>query len=205
MQLAPVPYLPEIRLHQADEATGLWELAGGYHSDEPAPFWAFAWPGGQALARHLLDHPETVTGHRVLDLACGSGIVGIAAALAGATSVEAVDIDPAALDAVARNAEANGVTVTGTVADILDGDTRGADVVVAGDVFYSAAMAGRVRAFLRRAARNGARVLVGDPDRDHFPRNLFTEVARHQVPTRPALEDTTTKPVTIWVLSQAPS
>jgi predicted nicotinamide N-methyase len=171
-----VPFVPEIRLYQADESTGLWDATGGeYHSDRPPPFWAFAWAGGLALARYVLDRPETVAGRRVLDIASGSGLVAIAAALAGAASVRAVDVSPDAVAVARRNARANGVTITATVEDIhdsvrpdrdgSDGGGRPADVVLAGDVFYTEAVAERALRFLRYAGRDGARVLVGDPDR----------------------------------------
>jgi predicted nicotinamide N-methyase len=200
-RLRPAPFVPEIRLYQAEESTGLWEATGGgYRSDQPPPFWAFAWPGGQALARHVLDHPDIVAGRHVLDLAAGSGIVAIAAVTAGASDARAVDVDPDAVTALGLNARANGVAVTGVVGDILRGDAGGAEVVLAGDVFYSKAMADRVLAFLRRAARDGARVLVGDPEREYFPRGRFRQVGAYDVPTRPALEDRRVMRTTIWEL-----
>jgi predicted nicotinamide N-methyase len=160
------------RAAPADDPIGLWELGEGeYRSEQPPPFWAFAWAGGQALARYVLEHPDLVAGRRVLDLAAGSGLVAIAAAKAGAASVRAVDIDPLAMAAIELNAATNGVTVTAELADILDAGRADADVVLAGDVFYSAAMAARVYAFLRRAVRDGARALVGDPDRAFLPRD----------------------------------
>jgi predicted nicotinamide N-methyase len=199
--LAAVPFVPEIRLHLAPEAVGLWDAtAGEYRSDEPPPFWAFAWPGGQGLARYLLDHPEVVAGRRVLDVATGSGLVAIAAARAGAARVRAVDVDPDATAAVARNAAANGVEIETATADILDGDARGVEVVLAGDAFYTAATAGRMLGFLRRAGRDGATVLVGDPDREFLPRRLFTAVAGYDVPVRPALEDVPVRHTTVWRL-----
>ena len=205
-RLAPVPFVPEVLLHQADEPIGLWELTEGeYHSDQPPPFWAFAWAGGQALARHLLDHPETVRGRAVLDLAAGSGLVGIAALAAGAARVRAVEVDPTAIGAIEANAAANGVAIETELGDILTGDHRGAGVVLAGDVFYSKAMSDRMLAFLRRAARNGARVLVGDPERAFLPRRFFTAVARYDVPVPFALESTTVKPTTVWELPAPPS
>ncbi|MGC9667828.1 class I SAM-dependent methyltransferase [Planosporangium sp. 12N6] len=201
IRLAAVPFVSGIRLYQAAEPVGLWELAGGdYSSDRPPPFWAFAWAGGQALARYVIDHPDTVRGRRVLDLACGSGIVAVAAATAGAAAVHAVDVDPDAVRAVARNAAANGVTVRTTLGDILAGDAGDAEVVLVGDAFYSGAMADRVLRFLRRAARDGARVLVGDPDRKFLPRRLFRPLRVYDVPTRPALEDVPVKRTTIWEL-----
>ncbi len=187
---------------QADAATGLWDLTGGvYRSDEPPPFWAFPWAGGQGLARHLLDHPDLVAGRRVLDLATGSGLVAVAAARAGAAGVRAVDVDPAATAAATANAAANAVDITVSTADVLDADADGAEVVLAGDAFYSATMAARVLGFLRRAARDGAHVLVGDADRGFLPRRLFRSLAVYDVPVPPALEDVPARRVTVWELS----
>jgi predicted nicotinamide N-methyase len=220
LTLGPVPLTPELQLYQADEPIGLWELTEGtfgeatgaaadepavrYRSDQPPPFWAFAWAGGQALARYLLDHPETVRGRRVLDLASGSGLVAIAAARAGAARVRAVDIDPLALAAVEVNAQANDVSVLGLLADVLDTDAAGidgpADVVTAGDVFYSKAMADRVLRFLRRAARGGAEVFVGDPARAFFPSGVFEPVGAYDVPVTHALESTTVKATRVYRL-----
>lgn len=200
-RLAPVAHVPEIRLHQADEPIGLWELTEGeYRSEQPPPFWAFAWAGGQALARYVLDHPDQVAGRPVLDLASGSGLVAIAAARAGAGHVRAVDVDPHAVAAIALNAGANGVRVEPVLADLLDGDAGDAGVVLAGDVFYSGAMAAWVLRFLLRAARGGADVLVGDPDRAFLPRARFTALARYDVPVPEALESVRVKPTTVWRL-----
>ncbi|MCW2639012.1 MAG: ribosomal methyltransferase [Dactylosporangium sp.] len=210
VHLTTVPFLPEIRLYQADEPVGLWELiGGGYSSDRPPPFWAFAWPGGQGLARYVLDHPDTVNGRRVLDLASGSGLVAIAAAMAGAAATRAVDVDADAVRAIGLNADANGVAVEAVWGDILDGApldgaAGDAEVVLVGDAFYSKAMADRVLAYLRRAARNGARVLVGDPDRAFLPHRLFRMLHAYDVPTRPSLEDVRVKHTAIWELSGRP-
>lgn len=200
-RLAPVPFVPEVRLHQADEPIGLWELTEGeFRSDQPPPFWAFAWAGGQGLARHVTDHPELVAGRRVLDLAAGSGLVAIAAARAGAATVRAVEVDELAVAAVAVNAEANGVRIDAQLGDVLDGDAGDAQVVLAGDVFYSQAMADRMLRFLLRAARAGAQVLVGDPGRAFLPRDRFDEVARYDVPVSEALESVRVKRTTVWRL-----
>jgi predicted nicotinamide N-methyase len=201
-RLAPVAFVPEIRLHQADEPIGLWELTEGeFRSDQPPPFWAFAWAGGQALARYLLDHPGEVAGQPVLDLASGSGLVAIAAARAGAAAVRANEVDPRAVAAVELNAAANGVRVAAALGDILDGDAGDARLVLAGDVFYSQAMASRVLRFLLRAARGGARVLVGDPDRAFLPRDRFRRLADYDVPVPPALESVRVKHTTVWELT----
>jgi predicted nicotinamide N-methyase len=191
LRLVEAPLAPEVRLHLAEDAIVWWARmeaeAGGVLT---APFWATAWPGGQALARYILDHPGTVAGRRVLDVASGSGLVAIAAGLAGAAAVTANDIDPYALAAITLNARANDVTVSTCPGDLLDGDGGDAEVVLAGDVFYSQAIAKRMWPFLRRAAARGAHVLVGDPARGHLPRNRLTAVASY-----PALSaDTSTEP-----------
>lgn len=202
-RLAPVAFVPEVRLHQADEPIGLWELTEGeFRSAQPPPFWAFAWAGGQALARYVIDHPETVTGRRVLDLAAGSGLVAIAAARTGAAGVRAVEVDERAVAAVALNADANDVPVDATLGDILDDPDAGtAEVVLAGDVFYSEAMARRMLRFLLRATRAGARVLVGDPGRAFLPHDRFTELASYDVPVPPALESVQVRRTTVWELN----
>ncbi|MDH6465397.1 putative nicotinamide N-methyase [Micromonospora sp. A200] len=184
LRLVPTPFVPEVWLHLAEDAIVWWarmEAAAG--RTLPPPYWASAWPGGQGLARYLLDHPELAAGRRVLDLAAGSGLVAIAAALAGASEVVANDVDPWAVAAVTVNARANGVAVTATEGDLLDGDATGVDLLLAGDVLYDAGLAGRVLPFLRRAAAAGAVVLVGDPDRGHLPAEALEVVASYPVPT----------------------
>lgn len=193
--------VPEVLLYQADDAITLWErteLAAG--GELPPPFWAFAWAGGQAVARYLLDHPDAVRGKRVLDLAAGGGVTAIAAALAGARAVTATDIDPAALAALALNAAANGVRVDVVCADILDDPVPDVDVVTAGDVFYSRDFAARMLAFLTRAAAGGAFVLVGDPGRAYVPREYLTESAAYDIPTTHDLESTEIKRTRVWTL-----
>ena len=187
--LAP-PLAPEMRLHLADEAVALWskteeELAA---TGLPPPFWAFAWAGGQALARWTLDHRERVAGRRVLDFGSGSGIVAIAAALAGAARVEASEIDPFALAAIALNAAENGVSVEALAEDVIGAD-RGWEVVLAGDVAYERDMAARVFPWLEALARRGALVLIGDPRRAYLARDRLECLAEYSVPTTRALED----------------
>jgi predicted nicotinamide N-methyase len=198
--LRPAPFVPEVRLYRADEAFDLWELTEEQAGAEglAPPFWAFAWAGGQGLARYVLDHPELVRGRRVLDLAAGSGLVAIAAALAGAASVLASEIDPLAVAAIGLNASANGVTIEATLADVLDGDGAPADVVLAGDVFYEREFAGRVLPFLDRAGQRGADIAVGDPGRAYLPRTGFEMLASYDVPVIRALEDADTKRTTVW-------
>jgi predicted nicotinamide N-methyase len=213
-RLTPVGLVPEIRLQLAEEPLGLWELTEqtAARSGLQPPFWAFAWPGGQALARYVLDHPEVVRGCRVLDVATGSGLVAIAAAMAGAAAVTATDIDPFAAAAAALNASANAVTVTVCARDILDeagtadraprgkagGAARGTDVVLTADAFYADELAGRVLGFLRRAHAGGANILVGDLGRRYLPRSEFAELAGYDVPVLRGLEDADVKRTTVW-------
>jgi predicted nicotinamide N-methyase len=196
--LLPVPLAPEISLHLADGRVGLFDGSGGaFSSDVPPPFWLFVWAGGQALARYVLDHPDVVRGQRVLDVAAGSGVAAIAAAKAGAARVTALDVDPLAVAAAARNAEANHTTVETEAADIAATRTT-ADVILAGDVFYTRSVADRMAAELRRASRDGARILVGDPGRGYFPERLFVQVAEYVVPVPAALEETESLVTGVW-------
>ena len=200
---ASVPLVPEVVLHQGAAVVPLWEQverATGRTGSAP-PFWAYPWAGGQALARHVLDHPEEVTGRRVLDVASGSGLVAVAAALAGAASVTAVEVDELAVAATGLNAAANGAVVDAVLRDVLGGDgseVGGAEVVLAGDVFYERAMAERVLPFLRRAASRGATVLVGDPGRAYLPASGLDRLAVHEVPVVAELEDAATRVTTVW-------
>jgi predicted nicotinamide N-methyase len=203
LTLAPVTFVPDILLHQAQEPIGLWELTEGeYRSDQPPPFWAFAWAGGTALARYLLDHPDEVAGRGVLDLAAGSGLVAVAAAKSGAATVLAIEIDPLAAAAISLNAAENGVDIQVRLDDVLDQSLAQLGlhnaVVLAGDVFYSQEMSRRMLTFLRRAARDGADVLVGDPGRAYFPTDYFTAVHTVEVPVRPELESTNVRSVTVY-------
>jgi predicted nicotinamide N-methyase len=195
--LAPVPFVPEISLFQAEEPIALWEKTEESGTEQPPPFWAFAWAGGQALARHLLDRPDLVAGRELLDLATGSGLVAVAAARAGARPVIANDIDPYSLAAASANASANGVEVRTDEGDLLDTDPS-AQVIVAGDVFYSRAMAGRVLPFLRRAAGRGCLVLVGDPGRAYLPTEGMVKQAAYDVPVIESLESVPVRHTTVW-------
>lgn len=180
-----MPSIPQIRLHTAHSATGLWRLAepNDDGSDPPPPYWAFPWAGGLALARHILDHPETVAGRRVLDLGAGSGLVAIAAALAGATAVTAAEIDPFGLAATALNATANGVAIAILAGDLTPGEAPpGIDLVLVGDLFYEPGLAERVTAFLDRCLAAGLSVLVGDPGRSYLPRERLRTLAGYPVP-----------------------
>ncbi|WP_437593945.1 class I SAM-dependent methyltransferase [Sorangium sp. So ce1000] len=186
-----LPFVPEVRLHLATEVTPLWHAteAALERAGVPPPYWAFAWAGGQALARYLLDHPATVSGKRVLDLASGGGVVAIAAALAGAARVTAADIDPFAAAALRLNAALNDVAVDVFTEDLTaSADAFAWDVVVAGDVCYERAMVDRVLPWLRRQAARAAAVLVGDPGRAYRPSEAVEELARYLVPTSLDLE-----------------
>ena len=196
---AAVPFVPEIRLLTAAEPFGLWDLT---ERDAP-PFWAFPWAGGQALARYVLDHPEIVRGHRVLDAASGSGLVAIAAAKAGAASVTACDVDPNAVAAIGINAHANGAAAVAARVldlDLAAGDPSGAQVVLAADVFYQREFAELALRFLRGAARSGAEVFVADPGRAFLPANALTSLASYEVPVLAVLEDKPVKTVTVYRL-----
>ena len=205
-RLGPVPLVPEIRLHQASEPISLWqhtEQATGRTGLDP-PFWAFAWAGGQALARYLLDHPEAVQGRHAIDVASGSGLVAIAAARAGAAAVTAYDVDPLATAAITLNAAANAVTVPAVCADVLDEDglpSPGTDLVLAADAFYERELAGRVLRFLARGHARGAAVLVGDFGRKYLPRAHLTPLASYDVPGLRVVEGSDVKRTTIWALA----
>jgi predicted nicotinamide N-methyase len=201
-ELRRVALVPEIWLHQAGEPVSAWqrvEQATGQTGLDP-PFWAFAWPGGQALARYLLDHPETAAGRPVIDLASGSGLVAIAAARAGAAAVTAYDVDPLAVEAITVNAAANGVAVRAVCADILDRDEvpDGAGLLLVADAFYDRDLADRVLRFLVRACACGVTVLVGDLGRAYLPRDRLTPLAAYDVPGLGALEDRDVKRTTVW-------
>jgi predicted nicotinamide N-methyase len=196
-RLAPVPFVPELLLHQADEPIALWEQTEAAGAEQPPPFWAFAWAGGQALARHLLDDPDLVAGRDVLDLATGSGLVAIAAARAGGTPVTANDIDPLSLAAAEANAAANAVDLRLVEDDLLTSSDK-YSVILAGDVFYSREMSARVLPFLRRAAGRGSLVLVGDPGRAYLPTEQMIKRAAYDVPVNEALESVPVRHTTVW-------
>ncbi|MFN3669044.1 MAG: class I SAM-dependent methyltransferase [Brevundimonas sp.] len=201
-RLQPVPHTPELSLWLADEITPIWRMTEEELGELglPPPFWAFAWAGGQGLARWLLDRPDEVAGKRVIDLATGSGLVGIAAMKAGAASVLCADIDPFCEAAVALNARANGVALQFTGADLLAAPPPDADVICAGDVFYEKPMAERVLAWLTEASKRGARVLVGDPLRTYFPKSGLDLLAEYEVETTRELEDSAVKRTRVWSL-----
>lgn len=190
-EIKPAPLVPEIRLHLASEVTPLWEAteASLARHNVPPPYWAFAWPGGQAMARHLLDHPDLVRGCRVLDFAAGCGIAAIAAARAGAAAVTATDIDPVAAAALALNASLNDVAFAITTDDLTRDPAAPFDLVIAGDVCYERPMAEKVVGWLRALARRGVLVLLADPGRAYLPHEGIEEIGRYDVPTSLDLED----------------
>jgi predicted nicotinamide N-methyase len=190
-RLRPVPGVPGIRLHLADEATPVWhatEEALG-ETGAPIPFWAFAWAGGLAMARYLDEHPEEVRDRDVLDFATGSGLVAIAAARAGAGRVTAADVDPFAEAAFAMNARANGVRIEYLSHDLLGEDPPEVDILLAGDTWYEGPLAERVMPWLQAAANRGIRVLVGDPGRRYLPPAGLEKIAAYEVETTTQLED----------------
>ncbi len=201
-RLQPVPHAPEISLWLADEITPIWRLTEEELGEMglPPPFWAFAWAGGQALARWLLDNPHEVVGQRVLDFAAGSGLVGVAAMRAGAASCLCADIDPFSAAAVAANAESNGVVLAFTGDNLLEREPPDVDVVCAGDICYEKPMTEAVLAWLRRARARGTRVLIGDPGRTYFPRSGLTFLAEYRVPTTRELEDQEIKRSSVWAM-----
>ncbi|WP_421594649.1 class I SAM-dependent methyltransferase [Shinella sp. M27] len=200
------PHVPEIKLRLATEAHDLWLKTEEELEDIglPPPFWAFAWAGGQGLARHVLDHRELVAGRSVLDFASGSGLVGIAARIAGASAVLAADIDPWSETAIRLNAALNDVSLSNTVEDMVGRDD-GWDVVLAGDVFYDRGFADVLIPWFSRLAARGATVLVGDPGRAYCPRERMEALATYSVPVTRALEDSEVKKTTVWRFKAIPA
>lgn len=197
------PLVPEVRLHLAEESVPIWqkteEELGAMNV--PPPYWAFAWAGGQALSRHLLDNRSLVAGRSVLDLGSGSGLAAIAASLAGAGRVLANDIDRLAAAAIVLNARLNAVSVDVTTDDLLSRTPEPFGVILVGDLFYERQLAESVLAFARAAQALGADVLVGDPRRSYFPREEFVQVAHYVVPVTRELEDAEIKHSAVWRLS----
>jgi len=200
-ELIAPPLVPEIKLHLASEVLPLW------HKTEeelvrigvPPPYWAFAWPGGQALARYILDHPDLVAGMRVLDFGAGSGLVALAAAMAGATHVIAADIDPFAVAAISRNAKANALTVEAVDNDMI-GSRERFDLILIGDMCYERPLAERLMAWLKETQ---ADILLGDPGRTYFPKTGLIPLATYSVPTTRELEDREIRETGIWRLDRA--
>jgi predicted nicotinamide N-methyase len=201
--VATSPLVPEIKLHLADAVTPLWQAteASLAQSQLPPPYWAFAWAGGQALARYVLDNPALVAGRAVLDIGAGSGLVAIAAARAGARSATAADIDPFAGAAIKLNATLNGVAIALEAADIVGRFSAPWDVVLVGDMCYERPLAERLTTWLRQLATGGALVLLGDPGRAYLPRERLEQIACYTVPTPLDLEDRITRETIVWRLT----
>jgi len=199
--LGRAPLVPEIALHLAAEITPIWQASEAWLQEnnvEP-PFWAFAWPGGQAIARHVLDHPAQVRGRRALDFAAGCGIAAIACAMAGAASVEAAEIDALAVAATLANAEANAVTVQALTADVVGQPCRW-DLILCGDVCYEAPMTRHIMPWLRRMAA-ACEVWIADPGRAYLPEGGLSPLGEYLVPTSLELEDRTLRPTRLYRLS----
>ena len=199
----PVPLVPEISLYVAHEAVPLWQKTEEALGEMglPPPFWAFAWAGGQALARYILDNPDVVRGKRVLDMASGSGLVAIAAVKAGAGAVTAADIDLFALQAISLNAAANKVELATCGDDLLDTVLRDMDVILVGDLFYEQSVAKRLMHGLETAAEQAMDVIIGDPGRSYLPRDKLVSCASYEVPVTRDLEDAEIKNSQVWRLA----
>ncbi len=199
-QLMAPPLVPELLLHLAMESLPIWQKTEDElgEMNVPPPYWAFAWAGGQALARYILDHPEVVAGRHILDLGTGSGLTALAPMRAGAASALAADIDRLALIATRLNAEANGVAVEMTADDVLSRPPRSFDVVLVGDLFYERQLADKVLAYIDAIRAMGALVLIGDPRRNYFPRDRFKLIAEYRVPVTRELEDSEIKRTAVW-------
>ncbi|MDY0871243.1 class I SAM-dependent methyltransferase [Dongia rigui] len=199
-KIARPSLVPELKLHLATEISPIWRATQKELDDLglPPPYWAFCWPGGQALTRYLIDDPKSVKGKRVLDFAAGSGLSGIAAARAGAASVIAAEIDDFAAEAIRLNADLNKTRIEVVTQDLVGRMDLGLDLVLAGDVCYERPMAERVFAWFEQLAEAGVTVLMGDPGRAYLPRKGLTEVARYQVPTSIELEDKDMRLTLVW-------
>jgi predicted nicotinamide N-methyase len=195
------PLVPEVKLHLAHEAVPLWQKTEDELGEMglPPPFWAFAWAGGQALARFVLDNPVQVHSCHVLDLATGSGLVGIAASLAGA-NVVAVDIDAFAVLAADMNAKLNAVRLDIRCEDLLIRHPHPFEIILVGDLFYEKSLAERCLAWLRQAQEQGSRVLIGDPGRFYLPKDQLEKLAEYNVPVTRDLEDAEIKRTAVWQL-----
>lgn len=198
------PLVPEVQLRLAHEAVPLWQKTEEELGEMglPPPFWAFAWAGGQALARHVLDNRELVRAKRVIDLASGSGLVGIAAMKAGAASVLAADIDAFSVEAIGLNAETNGVSLEATGRDLLDQTAADCDVILVGDLFYEKDLASKVFAWLADAESRGIVALIGDPGRSYLPREQLKKLGEYKVQVTRDLEDAEVKLTSVWRLSR---
>ena len=194
------PLVPEVKLHLASEIVPIWQMTEEEleKSGLPPPFWAFAWAGGQALSRYILDNPDIVSGKDVLDFGAGSGLIGVSAAKAGAKSVLSADIDNSAVEAIMLNAEANGVEIDATAEDLVGVENRGWQVILVGDMCYERPLAERIEVWLRRLASEGAVVLIGDPGRTYLPKTGLRKLVSYAVMTTRELEDTDVRNTSVW-------
>jgi len=201
-QVLTPPLVPEVRLHLAEESLPIWQKTEEElgEMNVPPPFWAFAWAGGQALARYILDNPGLLAGKRVLDLGSGSGLTAIAAMKAGAAAALASDLDRLSLAAVDLNAGINGVAIDTTAENLLESAPGDFDVVLVGDLFYERQLAELVTRFIDAAVGKGALVLIGDPQRNYFPKGRFAVAAEYRVPVTRELEDAEIKRTSVWRL-----
>ena len=201
--LSSPPLIPEIKLYLAEESLPVWQktLDELCQDNVPPPYWAFAWAGGQALARYLLDNPHLITNKTVLDLGAGSGLTALAARKAKATRVLAADVDQISCAAARLNAEANNLPLETTSEDVLNDLPAPFDVLLVGDLFYERPLANRVMAYLEAAQDNGSEILVGDPERTYFPRDRFTQLGLYDVPVSRELEDCDLKATAVWRLT----
>lgn len=197
----PVPHCPSIQLYLAHEAVALWQLTEAELEAQglPLPFWAFAWAGGQGLARYVLDNRDCVAGKRVLDLASGSGLVGIAAKIAGAAHVMCADIDPLCVQAIALNAALNNVSLDVALADLIGTDVD-YQVILIGDLFYERDIAQPLFAWLQALHARGTQILIGDPGRTYLPKSGLVAVADYQIAVSRSLEDAEVKRTRVWAL-----
>ena len=200
--LHEAPLIPEIRLYLATEIVPIWQMTEEEleKSGLPPPFWAFAWAGGQALARYVLDNPSIVSGKSVLDFGAGSGLIGIAAAKSGANRILSADIDDFAVEAIKLNAAANAVEIAATTEDLAGVENRGWEVILVGDMCYERPLAERIEAWLRRLAGEGVEVLIGDPGRTYLPKSGMEKLVSYAVKTTRELEDTDVRNTSVWRL-----
>jgi predicted nicotinamide N-methyase len=196
------PLIPEIRLHLASEIVPIWQMTEEELQENglPPPFWAFAWAGGQALSRYILDNPDVVSGKNVLDFGSGSGLIGIAAKMAGARSVLCADIDVFAEQANILNAAENQTSLTATTEDLVGGENRGWQVILVGDMCYEGPLAARIEAWLRRLVSEGVEVLIGDPGRTYLPKSGLEKLVSYAVKTTRELEDSDVRNTSVWRL-----
>ena len=201
--LLAVPLVPEIRLHLAHEAVPLWQKTEEELGEMglPPPFWAFAWAGGQALARYVLDNPQCVRNRQVIDLASGSGLVAIAAIKAGALHVLAADVDGFAVAAMGLNALANDCAITPTIENLLNAPPPAANIILVGDLFYEKSLASHCFNWLSDAQSKGTQVLIGDPGRSYLPQDKLIKLVEYNVPVTRDLEDAEIKRTAVWQLA----